>query len=153
MSSSADSPNTTFDWPVRVYYEDTDAAGVVYYANYLRFMERGRTEWLRALGYEQDELREREGILFVVRSVSLDYLASARFNDRLTVTSSVPHHGGASLEFEQRIIRDADQTCCCRGRVKVASLDAATMRPKRMPAHLLSGILSGLAHQAQASME
>jgi acyl-CoA thioester hydrolase len=72
-----------FSIPVRVYYEDTDAGGVVYYANYLRFLERARTEWLRALGFEQDDLRVRLGILFAVRRVSADYLRPARFNDRL----------------------------------------------------------------------
>ncbi|MEJ1469461.1 MAG: YbgC/FadM family acyl-CoA thioesterase, partial [Candidatus Sedimenticola sp. (ex Thyasira tokunagai)] len=74
-----------FIWPVRVYYEDTDSGGVVYYANYLKFMERARTEWLRQLGFEQDELLEKEGILFAVRRVAVDYLRPARFNDELLV--------------------------------------------------------------------
>ncbi len=75
----------SFRWPVRVYYEDTDAAGIVYYANYFRFMERARTEWLRHLGYEQDQLRRDPGIVFVVRHVEADYLEPARFNDLLWV--------------------------------------------------------------------
>lgn len=153
MSSSAESLKITFDWPVRVYYEDTDAGGVVYYANYLRFMERGRTEWLRALGFEQDALRERDGIIFAVRSVTLSYLAPARFNDLLTVRSTVSHLGGASLEFEQRVVRDADGTSCCQGVVKVVCLDAATMRPRRMPEHLVSGIVSGLTRLGDAPKE
>ena len=148
-------PSTTavFDWPVRVYYEDTDAAGVVFYANYLRFMERARTEWLRVLGFEQDALREHHGILFAVRDLTLDYLSPARFNDLLTVTSALAHRGGASLEFAQSVLRTADRTCCCRGRVKVVCLDAATLRPRRMPEFLVSGILSGLARQAHAPTE
>ena len=150
MSFSSEAPRTLFDWPVRVYYEDTDAAGVVFYANYLRFMERGRTEWLRALGYEQDRLREREGIVFAVRRVSLEYLAPARFNDLLTVRSAVSALRGASLEFEQSVLRASDGTCCTQGQVKVACLDAATLRARRMPAELLSGMLSGLVHRDDA---
>ncbi len=71
-----------FTFPVRIYYEDTDSGGVVYYANYLKFMERARTEWLRALGFEQDQLLEQEGVIFAVRSVTVDYNAPARFNDQ-----------------------------------------------------------------------
>jgi conserved hypothetical protein TIGR00051 len=100
---------SSFDWPVRVYYEDTDAARVVFYANYLRFMERGRTEWLRALGFEQDRLRVEQGVIFAVTAVELKYLTPARFNDLLTVRSSLSHKGGASLAFEQDILRVADQ--------------------------------------------
>ena len=153
MPSSSQPSHAAFDWPVRVYYEDTDAAGVVFYANYLRFMERGRTEWLRALGYEQDVLRERDGIVFAVSRVELAYLVPARFNDQLRVRSSLAHLGGASLEFEQAIERPADQALCCQGRVKVVCLDAATMRPRRMPRALVSAILSGLAGAPSAPME
>ncbi len=151
-TSSQPSPAIS-NWPVRVYYEDTDAAGVVFYANYLRFMERGRTEWLRALGYEQDVLRERENIVFAVSKVDLAYLVPARFNDLLTVRSSLRHQGGASLEFEQDILRVADQALCCRGAVKVVCLDAATMRPRRMPRPLVSAILSGVAHAPNVPLE
>ncbi|QIK37559.1 tol-pal system-associated acyl-CoA thioesterase [Caldichromatium japonicum] len=129
-----------FDWPVRVYYEDTDAAGVVFYANYLRFMERGRTEWLRALGFEQDVLREQEGVLFAVTAVELRYLTPARFNGLLTVRSRVIQKGGASLGFEQQIIRCTDQSLCCTGQVKVACLDAVSLRPRRLPARLLAAL-------------
>jgi acyl-CoA thioester hydrolase len=146
MSTSSDDASATFDWPVRVYYEDTDAGGVVFYANYLRFMERGRTEWLRALGYEQDELRAQEGILFTVRRVNIDYLSPAFFNDRLTVRSSLLNLGGASLEFAQGIVRETDGARCCQGTVKVACLDAETLRPRRIPAALISGISSGIGH-------
>jgi acyl-CoA thioester hydrolase len=126
---------------VRVYYEDTDAGGVVYYANYLRFIERARTEWLRAVGYEQDRLRDGEGILFAVRRVGIDYLAPARFNDLLQVTSRLVQAGGASLVFAQTVLRE-DGTRCCEATVKVACIDAGTFGPRRMPAHLLSHLLS-----------
>ncbi|EXJ16960.1 4-hydroxybenzoyl-CoA thioesterase family [Imhoffiella purpurea] len=141
----------TFDWPVRVYYEDTDAAGVVFYANYLRFMERGRTEWLRALGYEQDLLRDEQGILFAVRRVGLEYRVSALFNDLLLVRSAVKHLGGASIEFEQSILRQADGKECCRGTVNVVCLDARTKRPRRMPSEMVDGILSGMERSARDS--
>jgi acyl-CoA thioester hydrolase len=129
---------STFTWPVRIYYEDTDAGGIVFYANYLKFMERARTEWLRALGYEQDLLRDRDRVLFAVRRVAIDYLAPARFNDCLSVTSRLVRAGGASLEFDQRVMRD--DTCCCRGSVKVACIDADDLRPARIPAKLLADL-------------
>ena len=95
----------TFFWPVRVYYEDTDAGGVVFYANYLKFYERARTEMLRAMGYEQDELLINPGIIFVVRSIQVDYLQSARFNDLIQVSAEVSLVKPASLVFEQMITR------------------------------------------------
>jgi acyl-CoA thioester hydrolase len=140
MSTHDQSASVCFDWPVRVYYEDTDAAGVVFYANYLRFMERGRTEWLRALGFEQDQLRAEQGVVFAVTAVDLKYLTPARFNDLLTVRSSLSYKGGASLAFEQEILRVTDQAVCCRGSVKVVCLDATTMRPRRLPDRLAAAI-------------
>ena len=140
MSTQTHGASAGFDWPVRVYYEDTDAAGIVFYANYLRFMERGRTEWLRALGFEQDRLRAEQGVVFAVTAVDLKYLTPARFNDLLTVRSSLSLKGGASLAFEQDILRVADQAVCCRGSVKVVCLDAATMRPRRLPDRLAAAI-------------
>jgi len=143
MSSHYDQPGSasaSFVWPIRVYYEDTDAAGVVFYANYLRFMERARTEWLRALGFEQDALREREGILFAVRQVRLDYLSPARFNEELRVHTHIIAVGGASLEFAQRIERAADASACCEGQVRIACIDARSLRPQRLPATLRSSI-------------
>lgn len=134
VETRTDSAGTiTFTWPVRIYYEDTDSGGVVYYANYLKFMERARTEWLRSLGLEQDALRAA-GHLFAVRSVQVDYLRPARFNDLLDVTAGVVDAGGATLTFEQEVRRDAE--VLCRGRVTVASLDAETLRPRRIPAAL-----------------
>jgi acyl-CoA thioester hydrolase len=120
-----------FIWPVRVYYEDTDSGGVVYYANYLKFMERARTEWLRSLGFEQDELIEHERVIFAVRSVKLDYLKPAKFNDLLQVSAQIIKCGGASISFEQRICRDG--VILCQGEIKVASLNAQTMSPCPIP--------------------
>jgi len=123
-----------FVWPIRVYYEDTDAGGVVFYANYLRFMERARTEWLRSLGFEQDALMRDPGVLFAVRRTEVDYLTPGRFNDLLKVSSRVVQLRGATLTFEQRIVSDDDaQRELCRGRVTVACLDSDSMRPTRIP--------------------
>ena len=122
-----------FIWPIRVYYEDTDAGGVVFYANYLRFMERARTEWLRSLGFEQDELMRDRGILFAVRHIELDYEQSGRFNEQLQVASSIGRVAGATLDFLQRVERAADGAVLCRGQVRVACLRAGDMRPTRIP--------------------
>jgi acyl-CoA thioester hydrolase len=120
-----------FSIPIRVYYEDTDAGAVVYYANYLRFMERARTEWLRALGFEQDELSRRDGVIFAVRSAKIEFLKPARFNDLLQATVQIGRRGHASLTFAQQI-RRAELTLC-EGEVKVACLDAATFTPRSIP--------------------
>jgi len=124
-----------FIWPIRVYYEDTDAGGVVFHANYLKFFERARTEMLRAMGYEQDELNATEGIIFVVRSVQVDYLSPARFNEQLQVSAEVSLAKKASLTFEQVITRGDD--VLCKSIIRIACLDASTMRPKAIPEKLL----------------
>lgn len=124
-----------FIWPVRVYYEDTDHGGVVFYPNYLKFMERARTEWLRELGFEQDRLIEEEGLLFAVRSVELKYHRPARFNDLLDVTAKVVKYGRASIDFTQQVRRGNEVVC--EGTVRLASLDAATFRPKPAPQPLI----------------
>lgn len=123
-----------FSIPIRIYYEDTDAGGVVYYANYLRYMERARTEWLRALGFEQDQLIAREGVIFAVRSATLEFLKPARFNDLLEVSVRVAARRGASLTFAQSIRRG--DTTVCEGEVRVACLDAASFAPRALPAAL-----------------
>ena len=122
---------------VRVYYEDTDSGGVVYYANYLKFMERARTEWLRARVFEQDRLRSEHGLLFAVAHVSVDYLRPARFNDQLVVGVNMRHCGRASLELVQEVWRD-DEELICQGEVRVACIDAKTLRPKAIPKILLT---------------
>lgn len=123
-----------FVWPIRVYYEDTDAGGVVYHANYLHFLERARSEWLRSLGFEQDALIADPGILFAVRRSEVDYLKPARFNDLLSVRTSVVELRGASFTFAQDIVREADDELLCRGRTLVACIDARNMTPARLPA-------------------
>ena len=120
-----------FLWPIRVYYEDTDAGGVVYHANYLKFMERARSEWLRSLGIEQDELREQNGVIFAILSAQVDYLLPAKFNDELLVSSEVIKKGKASITIEQEIVRDTQ--VLCQGIIKVATLDGKSFRPKAMP--------------------
>lgn len=121
-----------FEWPVRVYYEDTDAGGVVYYANYLKFMERARTEWLRHLGFEQDELMRDSGILFAVRRVEIDYLLPARFDDALVVETVIDAVSKVSLTFGQRIVCAPDSVLS-RASVKVVCLDRQRFRPVAIP--------------------
>ena len=130
-----------FSWPVRVYWEDTDAGGVVYYANYLRFLERARSEWLRGLGFEQDRLRDREGVVFVVRRVEIDYLAPARFNDALEVSVEPGATGRASLTVTQTIRRGP--TRLAQANVKLACVEAVSFKPARIPATIL--LATGLA--------
>ncbi len=124
-----------FIWPIRVYYEDTDAGGVVFYANYLKFFERARTEMLRAAGYEQDELIDNEGIIFAVRSVQVDYLIPARFNELLQASAEVTLAKKVSLTFKQLITRGDD--VLCESVIRIACLDAKTLRPKAIPENLL----------------
>lgn len=119
------------DWSVRVYYEDTDAGGVVYHASYLCYLERARTEWLRALGYSQARLRQEESLVFTVVAMTLDFLKPARLDDLLLVRSRARLAGGASVEFTQEILRDAERLLSAT--VRVACLDAATFRPRRLP--------------------
>lgn len=123
---------SVFSIPLRVYYEDTDSGGVVYYANYLRFMERARTEWLRTLGFSQAELSERERVLFAVRAAQLEFVGPGRLDDLLTATLAVERRGSASLTFAQEI-RRSDATLC-RGEIKIACIDSASFKPKAIPA-------------------
>lgn len=129
-----------FVWPVRVYYEDTDCGGVVYYANYLKFLERARTERLRDLGYEQDRLRDEQGIIFAVRSLEIEYLRPARFNDLLNVSADVVAAGKASLTFDQRVARISDDELLSTATVRIACVDTLNMRPCPIPASLIEEI-------------
>lgn len=122
---------TQFDWPVRVYYEDTDGGGVVYHANYLKFMERARTEWLRSLGFEQTVLKSRMRIMFVVRGLALQYLRPAQFDDALMVSTRLTRTGRSLLQFEQTIRRD--DTLLTRATVEVACIDAEKFKPVPIP--------------------
>lgn len=127
-----------FSWPVRVYYEDTDLGGVVYYANYLKFMERARTELLRELGVEQDQLLAERGLLFVITEAEVKYLQPARFNELLSVTVELLERGGGSLRFKQQVFRDdSHNELLCEGQIRAACLDAASFKPRRIPADLL----------------
>jgi len=122
---------SVFTWTVRVYYEDTDAGGIVYYANYLKFFERARTEWLRSLGIDQQALRDQHGAIFVVRNASVDYVASARLDDEVKLTLNVEKLGRASVQFAQQAWRG--DTLLSSADVKVGCIDAATMRPRSLP--------------------
>jgi acyl-CoA thioester hydrolase len=136
MSDSSD----IFTLPVRVYYEDTDAQGVVYYANYFRFMERARTEWLRDLGVDMVALQEQQRRIFVVAEVQAKFLSPARLSDNLVVTVSLADLSRASFSVEQKIYRDStDGELLISGLVKAAYLDADTMRPKRVPNSIFEG--------------
>lgn len=125
-----------FEWPVRVYYEDTDSGGVVYHSNYLNFMERARTEWLRALGFEQDKIRSEYQLLFAVHSMQLTYKRPARFNDALLIRSRLKKAAGASMQFEQNIYRGEE--LLCEASVRIACLDAESFRPKSIPNSILT---------------
>lgn len=125
-----------FNWLVRVYYEDTDAGGIVYHTSYLKYMERARTEYLRALGYSQRQLRMEQGIIFVVNRIDINFKRPALVDDELTVTSAINKIAGASLDFHQAIYRNNKELC--KADVAVACLSADRYTPKRMPASLLA---------------
>jgi acyl-CoA thioester hydrolase len=127
-----------FAWPARIYWEDTDAGGVVYYANYLKFLERARTEWLRSIGIEQGELAKARGLLFAVVHVDASYRRPARYDDLLQVTCGIKEHTRTSVTFAQEIYRGAiGGELLLSGTIRVACLDAATFRPRPIPDFLL----------------
>jgi acyl-CoA thioester hydrolase len=136
LKASTARSDRPFAWPVRVYYEDTDLGGVVYYANYLRFLERARTEWLRSLGFEQTELAAVHGIVFVVRSITLEYLKPARFNDELEVTVDAGEAGASRIELRQRVRRGADDLV--EARVEIACVNTASFKPVRIPGPVIA---------------
>jgi acyl-CoA thioester hydrolase len=125
-----------FSWPVRVYYEDTDAAGIVYYANYLRFLERARTEWLSAIGFALDALETEHNAVFVVHRVEIDYRTPARLGESLDVTVVPVERGRTRLVAAQDVLRGTELVA--RARVALAFLDRRDWRPLRMPAGLLA---------------
>jgi acyl-CoA thioester hydrolase len=127
-----------FVWPVRVYYEGTDAAGIVYYANYLRYFERARTEWLRASGFEQTELATRHGVVFVVRSIAVDYLRPARFNDALDISVELGEVSASQISMLQRVVRGDDTLV--EAVVRVVCVNLVAMKPVRIPKPLLEKI-------------
>lgn len=123
-----------FDWQVRVYYEDTDSGGVVYHSNYLKYMERARTEWLRHLGFEQTELRDALNSLFVVHSMQIQFKKPAKFNDLLTVSSELTLLSHGSLVFLQKI--NLGTQALIEANVKIACVDALTFKPSKIPNQL-----------------
>jgi acyl-CoA thioester hydrolase len=129
-------PVTPFSWPVRVYWEDTDAGGLVYHASYLRFLERARTEWLRGLGIDQSTFKQATGLAFLVRDMQIDFLKAALLDDELSVTVEVKQRRAASILFAQTIARK-DGSCLIRAKVRVACVDIHRMRPALIPADLI----------------
>lgn len=128
---------TEFGWPLRVYIEDTDAGGIVFYVNYLKYMERARTEMLRSVGFDKNYIFS-EALMFVVRSVDVRYRLPARLDDELIATARIVESRAAQLSFEQRILRGAEELCS--GHVDVACVDRATLKPKRIPKTLMAAL-------------
>ena len=151
----------TYVWPVRVYYEDTDHGGVVYYANYLKFMERCRTEMLRAIGVEQNQLIDDQDLIFAVRHVAVNYIAPAKFNDQLLVVAQLVQASKVRLQFKQAVFCSSDvgavnsgefvsaeklknneaTPLLCEAEISIVSLSASQLRPKRMPKALFEELL------------
>ena len=144
----------SFAFPIRGSWEDTDAGGIVFYANYLKFMERARTEWLRSLGIEQRQLQGATGGIFVVSETQLKYHRPARLDDQLLVTAELRQAGSASLIIGQRVLSNPEQKSApeelpaqallCEGTIRIGWVDAASLRPSRLPAPV-SGIFERLA--------
>ena len=133
-------PSTEFVLDIRVYYEDTDAGGVVFYANYLKFFERARTEWLRALGFHQSDMSERLKCMFVVAGLDMDYRKPARLDDLLTLRSRVTRLGRASITFKQRAERHGE--LLAEGNIHICCVDTAKLRPAGLPADVRASLQS-----------
>ena len=131
-----------FGFSVRVYWEDTDAGGIVFYANYLKFFERARTEWLRSVGIGQQQLLESTGAMFVVAQTNVRYLRPARLDDELIVTANVIETGRASLTVLQQVLLKTEQTktVLCEGTVRIGWVNANSLQPQRIPAALLDSL-------------
>ena len=127
-----------FTWTIRVYYEDTDTGGIVYYANYLKFFERARTEWLRALGFEQQKMADETGVRFVISRVECDFLKPARLDDEIKVDVHVTRAGSASMVFAQSARRGAEVLATAR--VRVGCIDVAGFIPARLPENFRSAL-------------
>ena len=126
-----------FRWPLRVYYEDTDAAGIVYYANYLKFMERARTEWLRSRGFNHIDLKREQGIVFVVSRLNMRYQQAARLDEQLCVALAIDKIGRASIDMKQAVYRD-ENARLCSATVRLACVSADQLRPTTIPHFLLA---------------
>jgi acyl-CoA thioester hydrolase len=127
--------STVFEFPIRIYWEDTDAGGIVFYANYLKFLERARTEWLRSLGISQHALREETGGMFVVSETSVKYHRPAKLDDQLRVTASLAEGGRASMVIAQQAWRG--DTLLCEGTIRIGWVEAETLKPARIPTSVL----------------
>jgi acyl-CoA thioester hydrolase len=137
MMSDEPAVSLPFSWTIRVYWEDTDAGGVVYHASYLRFLERARSEWLRGLGIDQVALKQTTGLAFMVRDMQIDFLKPALLDDELSVTVEVKEQRAASILFAQAVTR-ADGSCLIRAKVRVACVDLGRMRPALIPSDLFA---------------
>ncbi len=137
-----------FEWPIRVYYEDTDAGGIVFYANYLKFFERARTEWLRACGIDQQRLSESDGIVFVVRRTAIEYASPAHLDNMIRVVSRIDRLGRASVDFHQEAWRDG--VLLASGDIRIASVDRESIRPAAVPDAVLKRLRCG-PHESQAA--
>ena len=127
-----------FQWKVRVYWEDTDAGGIVFYANYLKFFERARTEWLRSLGIEQQQLKEALGGMFVVAETRVKYLRPARLDDELIVTASLQQCGRASMTIVQQVL--LGNTVLCEGMVRIGWVHVSSLQPGRIPQNIIENL-------------
>ena len=127
-----------FSWPIRVYWEDTDAGGIVFYANYLKFFERARTEWLRSLGIGQQQLKASTGGMFVVAQTSVRYLRPARLDDELMVTASLQQSGRASMTIEQQVLKK--NTLLCEGSIRIGWVDISSMQAARIPLTIIESL-------------
>jgi len=135
---------SNFTWTIRVYYEDTDAGGVVFYANYLKFFERARTEWLRSAGINQQIMTETHSVMFVVKSTALDYHAPAKLDNELKLTVVVEKMGRASVQFVQQAwrINGESEELLATGRIKVACVDTLSFRPSEIPQEVMHAIMA-----------
>lgn len=136
------SANDVFSWPLRIYYEDTDTGGVVFYANYLKFFERARTEWLRAMGYSQRALTQDHGLIFVVKNTAVDYIAPARLDDELQLSVVVERIRNASMTFVQEAwhMQETPRKLLARGCITVVCVNAANFRPHAIPQDMIERI-------------
>ena len=135
MVAIAVETDALYKWPVRVYYEDTDSGGVVYHSQYLNFMERARTEWLRTMGFEQTDVKDVLNVVVVVHSMQIDFKKPAKFNDLLTVVSQLVKIGRSSFTFEQKIIKD--HQLLVQAQVKLACVSTETFKPVAIPKPIL----------------
>jgi acyl-CoA thioester hydrolase len=132
----------SFAFPIRVYWEDTDAGGIVFYANYLKFFERARTEWLRHLGIEQQALRETTGGMFVVVETQLKYHRPAQLDDLLSVNATMLNKGRSSMVIAQQAWRQADTpVLLCEGSIRIGWVQASTLKPERIPTSILERLI------------